>query len=139
MSLWPRLSACVIFLLHVMLFCACSGEKVPGGRIVVRNDIMDKEYNSFVVDKVISSRGMTPFSKTLNPGEESLIPFSNIISMRFTRRYEDFSRVYVVRCPRDADTAVTMKLIDVHTNRLAGGCVLEKRGVLNRAGIMKWD
>jgi hypothetical protein len=44
-----------------------------------------------------------------------------------------------VSCPSGLDAEVTMKLIDVHTNRLGGGCRLRKRGDMNAGGIVKWE
>ncbi len=117
---------------------ACSDPHVTGGRITIRNDILDKEYNSFVVDEVLSGAGATGYRKELRPGDEVTLPFKHITSLRFTRRYADLSRVYIVHCPEDFDRAVTMKLIDVHTNRLHGGCALVKKGEL-RSGTIHWE
>ncbi|HMO18612.1 MAG TPA: hypothetical protein PKA63_10240 [Oligoflexia bacterium] len=59
--------------------------------------------------------------------------------MRFIRRYEDHSKVYQVDCPSDFDLVMTIKLIDVHTNRLSGGCRLTKRGKMTGGGLVKWE
>lgn len=64
--------------------------------------------------------------------------FWDKLSFRVTRRYEDFSRVYLVECPEGMNKAVMMKLIDIHSNRLGGGCVLAKRGEI-RGGSTRWE
>lgn len=134
------------FLLRFILFCSvffagiisCSEAKVDGGEVVIRNDILDKDYNQIQVDRIITSRGASGYRKVLKPGDEVRLPFKHIRSLRFTRRYADHSKVYIVACPKDFDRRVTFKLIDVHTNRLAGGCELRKRGRMER-GVVDWE
>ncbi len=131
---------CLRFLVLAAIFgaVACGGERVKGGQITVRNDILDKKYNTFIVDRVVTARGATGFRKLLKPGEEAVLPFKAIRSLRFTRRYADHSKVYVVACPKDFGEKVQFKLIDVHTNRLSGGCELRKRGRMER-GVVDWE
>lgn len=130
---------CLWLLIVLVITGSCADPVVPGGEITIKNDIPDREYNSYVVDRVIARSGMTGFRKTIKPGEQVVIPQKGIKSLRFTRRYKDFSRVYVVKCPPGFNKRVTMKLIDVHTNRLRGGCKLVKRGVREHGGYVKWD
>ena len=132
-----RKSKILSTILFFLLFCGCE-EKVKGGEITVRNDIMDDSYNSFVLDQISTSQGQTGLQKTLKPGEEYTIPAKRITGMRFTRRYKDHSKVYVIKCPPDANRKVQIKLIDVHSNRIAGGCVLTKRG-RTEAGFTNWE
>lgn len=127
-----------LVLLLFLVPLGCSDPHVPGGKITIRNDIMDKEYNSFIVDDVVSGAGATGFRKEFRPGDEFTLPYKHITALRFTRRYADKSRVYVVHCPEDFDRAITVKLIDVHTNRLHGGCALVKKGEL-KSGSMQWE
>lgn len=126
-------------LIVCMFLIACGDEEVPGGQITLQNDILDKEYNTFTVDGVTTSGGSTAYRKTLKPGERATIPHKHITGMRFTRRYRDHSKIYLVSCPPDFKVKTTVKLIDVHTNRLRGGCVLSKFGTLNEGGFMKWE
>jgi hypothetical protein len=127
----------IVFLFF--LFSSCTSEKIPGGRVIVRNDILDKEFNSFFIDQIITPRGMMGLRKKLIPGEEFIIPYPEIRKIRFVRAYADHSKVYLVTCPSTLDTEVTMKLIDIHTNRLGGGCLLVKRGKMNAGGIVRWE
>lgn len=120
-----------------LLLSACH-DQVKGGEITVRNDIMDEEYNSFIVDQIKTSTGMSSHSKMLKPGQEFKIPAKRITGMRFTRRYKDHSNVYIISCPPDADRRVMIKLLDVHTNKIAGGCVLTRRG-RTEAGFTRWE
>ena len=117
----------ILAALLLVTFCAC-GEEVKGGEITIRNDIMDDEYNSFVVDQIKTATGMKGTSKTLKPGQEFKIPAKKITGMRFTRRYKDHSKVYVIKCPADADRRVTIKMLDVHTKKVSGDCVIINTG-----------
>ncbi len=128
----------ILFVLVAALQTGCSEPTVPGGRVTVRNDILDKEFNSFVVDEVLTSAGAAGFRKVFKPGESATLPMKHITGMRFTRRYPDHSKVYVVKCPEDSNSVVTIKLIDVHTNRMKGGCVLTKKGE-TRSGSTIWE
>lgn len=123
----------------LLLVCSCKGKFVEGGQITVRNDVLDKEFNSFQVDNVVTSKGLISYRTELKPEEEVVLPFKGIRELRFKRRYSDHFKVYDVSCPKDFSEAITMKLIDVHTNRLQGGCELRRRGVMSVGGLVKWE
>lgn len=123
--------------LHTPL--ACSNESRPGGEITIKNDILDKEYNSFTVDKLVTGKGLSSYRISLKPGQSVILPFSGIREMRFSRRYDDHSKVYEVTCPSSFDRVMTIKLIDVHTNKMSGGCELSRRGTMSLGGLVKWE
>lgn len=125
-------------LLILLLVVACSRERIRGGEVTIRNDILDKEYNVIAVDQITTLRGTSSKRLVLRPGEQQTLPFKQITGLRFTRRYKDFSRVYLVECPSNLDRRVTIKLIDVHLNRVSGGCDLVRRGEI-RDGFTKWE
>lgn len=89
----------------------------PNGRIRIRNDIQDSSYNSIAV----SGGGA---SVRLKPGEAILLP-RGTTSMFWSRAYKDYTRTYTVQCPHlsEKSSGITIKMIDVHLNRIAGGCV----------------
>lgn len=118
---------------------SCARSDVPKNQILIRNDILDKEFNSFTIDEVISTAGSTGFRRALKPTEAVLIPHKHVTSLRFTRRYADFSRIYVVKCPADLGQGITVKLIDVHTNRLQGNCKTVKKGEASHGGAVAWE
>ena len=132
----PSKSCTLIF---VLLFVACHGETIPGGEIKIRNDILDKEFNSFQIDHVVAKQGLTGFQKELTPGEEITLPFKDIRSLQFSRKYSDHTNIYIVSCPTEMNSRVLMKLIDVHTNRLGGGCRLTRKGHITTRGSVKWE
>lgn len=125
------------FTLSALVFSACRDTEVPGGQISIRNDILDKDFNSIVIDELRNNNGALPWHKTLNPGEEISLPFKHIYSFRLNRRYADHSKIYFVSCPRDSNQKVLMKLIDIHLNRIDGGCKLSKYGI-KRNGVVEW-
>ena len=90
------------------------GEKVPDGRIRFRNDSRDSEYN---VVKV-SAGGS---SYTLHPTEATLLP-RGTRHIAVSRAYRDYTRRYEVECPGTVKSGFVIKLIDVHLNRMSGGC-----------------
>lgn len=112
----------------------CSEPVVPGGEITVKNDIQDREYN---VVEFTTTEGRPGINKRLRPGEKVTLP-SGVTGLSFSRRYRDMSREYRVSCPSPFNKRVTIKLIDVHTNRLPGGCQLTRRGE-GRYGNIVWE
>lgn len=118
---------------------ACSDPVVPGGKITVRNDILDKEYNVIRVDQISTNSGGGGGSFSIKPGEGKLLPYKHIRKMRFSRKYKDHTNVYMVECPKDFDKEISINLIDVHTNRIRGGCELIKRGTVDEGGYTHWE
>lgn len=125
----------IFFLCFFLLAC---DEKVPGGAISIRNDIQDKEFNSFRIDQVRTKAGAVLFSQTLHPGDEVSLPYKGIRSFTLTRQYSDHANVYVVSCPPEFSSKVTMKLIDIHLGKVPGGCSLSKTGKM-KDGFTRWD
>ncbi len=130
-----------ILLLSIVssIVISCNEKTVPGGRITVRNDILDKSYNAFTVDRVVTSKGFSTYKKTLKPNEQITIPLKGVSELRFKRRYKDHSKIYYVECPKEFDSVITLKLIDVHSNRMGGGCELVRRGRQSLGGKITWD
>ena len=104
---------CCTFSLAASLL-GCLGEKAPVGRIVVKNDSMDSSYNLITV----SGGGMYG---SLKPGERIVLPSGTRI-FSVERRYKDYIRSYSVECPPLKNRGIFVKLIDIHVNRIAGGC-----------------
>ncbi len=101
----------------VLMVClpACStDEPVPYGRIRIKNDLNDRGYNQIVV-----SAGSSTY--TLDSKESVLLP-PGVTSIVFNRRYFEFLNRYEVECPANIKEGITIKLVDVHFNRIAGGC-----------------
>lgn len=125
----------------LLLFCfaiSCMNEEIPGGEITIRNDIMDKEYNNILIERIITKDGGVAFTKTLSPGNEQVLPAKNIQSFRVSRRYKDYTNIYEVSCPKGFKKKVKMKLIDIHMNRISGGCFLSRKGK-SEYGSIKWE
>ena len=112
-----RMPRRTVFFTLFMLLTASTvgcGDSVPDGRILVKNDSGDKEYN--IVDV---SGGGASFS--LSPGDTRLLP-KGTSSFSMSRAYRDHTKYYSVECPRELSRGIAVKLIDVHVNRIAGGC-----------------
>ena len=101
-------------LLSIITLAGCSSDRPPPGRIMVKNDSQDSEYNVITV-----SGGGT--SASLKPGERVVLPPSTR-NFSVQRRYKDFTRAYTVECPAPGKRGTFIKLIDIHVNRSAGGC-----------------
>lgn len=108
--------------LHMLALCAlslligCLGPTAPDGRILVKNDSQDREYN-------VISVSVSGVFKSLKPGEWVVLP-SNTRSFSVSRRYKDYTRSYSVSCPAVKGKGLFIKLIDIHLDRIAGGCKL---------------
>lgn len=127
-----------VFALVIGFICACNRGAHQDAEIVLRNDIEDKEFNEIVVDHVVSQSGLSSKQYRLRPGEETPLLLRGITALRFSRRYRDFTRVYDVNCADERSKRVVLKLIDVHLNRLPGGCELVRRGE-SRRGVIEWE
>jgi hypothetical protein len=98
----------------------CMGDAVPPGRILVKNDSRDRQYN------VISVSG-GGLARSLSPGERVLLP-KGTKTFAVRRQYENFVRAYSVECPPLGSKGISVKLIDIHLNRIAGGCQTVRAG-----------
>ena len=100
--------------LSIVLSVGCLGDNVPDGRILVKNDSQDSEFN------VISVLGNGKYA-ILKPGERVLLP-PGTRSLTATRRYATYTRRYSVACPKIEGAGIVIKMIDMHTNRMPAGC-----------------
>jgi len=82
---------------------------------MIKNDSQDREYNVIK----ISAGGA---SHQLAPGEFAILP-KGVTSISFSREYKEYTRQYKVSCPGKQNKGIMIKLIDVHLNRMPGGCV----------------
>lgn len=130
-----RLLASVTLALAIAASTGCFGSEIPGGQITVKNSIQDKEYNSITVS---GSGGGRSIKVTLDPGQQATLP-RGIKRLTFFRKYQDYSRVYNVVCPADFNQAVTMRLIDVHMNKMGGGCELLKQDRKENSNRINWN
>ena len=117
----PRLGSRYLFIrpLITLLCClavaACDGySSVPPGRIRVKNDFGGEQFSTIE----ISGNG---FSQTLKSREFLLLP-AGTTSIYFRYQSSKGLRQYRVHCPYDLREGITIKLIDVHANRIAGKC-----------------
>ena len=106
----------VVFFVFVCILTGCDilGESVPDGRILIKNDSQDREYN------VLKGYG-GGVSFALKPGETKLLP-GRTTRISFRRDYKDYTRTYEVTCPDNIKRGITIKLLDVHLDRMSGGC-----------------
>lgn len=129
----------IVAILSAFSLFGCFEKEVPGGELTIQNDILDKEFNSFSIDSVVTKTGATGYRKVLKPGERATIPHPSVVSFRLMRKYSDHTKVYHASCPKNFNKQITVKLIDVHTNRIAGGCELTRRGRISSGGILEWE
>lgn len=106
----------------VVTTSSCLDFDRPDKGILVKNDIRDRSYNVIKIDQVATRSGAKGLSFKLSPGAKKLIPYERITALRFSRRYATHTQYYEVECPGGLTRGVTMKLIDVHLGRVAGGC-----------------
>ena len=104
----------LVYLVLVTLVAGCFGEDVPAGRILMKNDSRDREYNVIIV----SAGGAT---RSLKPNEKFLLP-PGTRSFSVSRQYKEYTRRYSVSCPAFSGDGIVVKTIDIHLNRIQGGC-----------------
>ena len=121
MNLLTRLTHKSYFLLLAisivagLIIAGCSQEEpVPYGQVRVKNDFHGDEYTTVVV----SAAGR---SYTMEPGDRVLLP-QGVTTISFKYKQKNYTRYYTVECPRDLGAGINMKLLEVHVNKLDGGC-----------------
>lgn len=105
-------------IIALILLNACSENDFPGIGITIKNDSEDKSFNIVVVSG--SSNGHS-YYKSLKPGDKLNISGGSPAELKFSRQYAEYVREYKIECPTRTKR-FTVKLIDVHLNRIAGGC-----------------
>lgn len=95
-----------------MLFWACESE-VPGGEITVRNSL-GGPYSTLYV----SGGG----SRYKLESQDYAVLSQGTREIRFEYFDGKQKHLYRVVCPKTLNERITIKLIDVHVNRIAGGC-----------------
>ena len=100
--------------ISLLSICGCTDITPPPGQILVKNDSQDSAYN------IISVSGGGRFG-SLRPGENIVLP-TGTKGFSVQRRYRDYTRSYSVSCPPLGEHGIVVKLIDIHVNRIAGGC-----------------
>lgn len=81
---------------------------------MVKNDSRDREYN------IIEVYGAGT-SQRLKPDEYVILP-KGTREFSVNRAYQAYTRSYTVRCPEIRGSGIVVKLIDIHVNRISGGC-----------------
>ena len=103
----------VVVLMGLLSRCD-SASSVPPGRIRVKNDFWGEEYSTIKV----SARGAR---YTLKSKESVLLP-AGTTTIEFSYSDQKYTRRYRVECPSQRDKGITINLLDVHLNKIAGGC-----------------
>jgi hypothetical protein len=113
-----RRSGLEAILVYALISCTwltgCQGDHPPDRQILVKNDSHDSSYN------IITVSGGGAYG-ALRPGEKLILP-AGTKSFSVERRYKDYTRSYSVSCPELTGRGIVVKLIDIHVNRIAGGC-----------------
>ncbi len=126
-------------ILSINILISCKSASNPDYKITIRNDILDKEFNIVEIDGIITNRGQTSIKQSLSPGSEYNIPAKEISKITLSRKYSDHTKLYEVQCPTNLKSQIVMKLIDIHLNRVSGGCKLTKKGEKSSKGLTKWE
>ncbi len=97
----------------MLFFLAACEKPVPYGRIRVRNDFRESKYIINV------TAGNARFS--LKPRQFALLPKGTTL-IDFSHPYDNHIKTYTVSCPEKIGKGITIKMIDVYVNKIAGGC-----------------
>ncbi len=104
-----------LLVILVLALAGCDAfVRVPEGRIRIKNDFSGSQFSTFRV-----SGGGASYS--LKAGEAALLPMGTT-SISFNYPGRDGQRSYRVQCPGGKRSGFTIKVLDVHSNRLPGGC-----------------
>lgn len=104
----------LLIALLVLLLSACDSS-VPPGRIRVKNDLWGEVDSTLIVRAAGSSYTLTHGQFVILPKGTTSIVISYTHSKKGTHEYG-------IQCPANIERGVTIKLIDVYMNKIAGGC-----------------
>lgn len=126
----------ILLFLGIFIFVA---NQASAAEIVFRNDLdpNDKGHKIRIQD-VRSRNGAINFRHTIEAGEVVTFPGKNIVHFVAIRLYDRWGKAYEVRCPAAENMRVKLKLIDIHTNRIAEGCSTVRFGKWTQAGGIRW-
>ena len=130
------LLALIVSTLQVTLFL----RSAIAAEITMRNDLSDEDKGHIIrIEGVRSTAGQKNYRVTLNPGDSVTIPGKNITGFTAVRQYDTYAKKYEVTCPGRTDVAVKTKLIDIHLDKMSGGCTLMRVGRSTPGGGTVWQ
>lgn len=127
--------ACVIALtMLVPLESACAAV------VTVINDLREDEPGHTLKVDYVRLRGVVlPIRIEVAPRSSVLVTKRDISSLRITRIYDRKRLVFEVSCPVGKAEEVQLKLLDVWSNRMPGGCRLTRKGTWKPGTGTRWE
>jgi hypothetical protein len=131
------LFAVVSMVVALHLFFASSAMAIE---LQLRNNFKEKEPGSILM--IENARSVeAPDNKIqfkIMPGDTKNITGGNVIAFTLTRVFADHKLKYEVSCPADAKGVHKITLIDVHDDKLPGGCKVVRTGHWSKMTGMNW-
>jgi hypothetical protein len=100
-------------------------EKEPGSILMIENARSTEAPDNKIQFKIM-------------PGDTKSITAGNVIAFTLTRVFADHKLKYEVSCPAEAKGVYKITLIDVHDEKLPGGCKVVRTGHWSKMTGMNW-
>ena len=108
--------------------------------LTIVNDLKEYEQNrTLKIENAISVEApKRKINFKLNPGEEKAITKGNVRSFVLSRNFTRHKIKYDVLCPKNAKGKHLVNLVQIHDNKIPGGCKLTRTGHRAKIGGMSW-
>ena len=78
------------------------------------------------------------FSSAVHPGKTIQVTRGNVTSFLVVWPFERHKLKYEVICPADKPGSATVTLVQIHDNKLPGGCEVSRMGHWSKRAGIKW-
>ena len=128
----------------IIIFFLVSGLTLNSAQAIeltIVNDIKKYEQNRILkIENAISVEApKTKINFKINPGEEKAITKGNVRSFVISRAFSRHKIKYDILCPKDIKGKHQVNLVQIHNNKIPGGCKLARTGHRAKIGGMSWE
>lgn len=134
----PRIS---ISLIAAAFVCLVSSTPALSIELTIMNDLNIRDEGSVLqVDKAYSREsGKSPVKFEIRPGEHKRVTQGNVVSFIMTRIFPRHKLMYEIHCPKARDGQEVVTLLEIHENKLPGGCKVVRTGHRGKHSGMVWE
>lgn len=104
--------------------------EASAANIIFQNDLASKTGGDLVkIDQVRTAGAIAAMPVYVRAGQRKSISPKSVLSFRVSRMHgTDKADTYLVECDEAAGEPVIVKVLDVHSNHMPGGCTTTKTG-----------
>lgn len=110
--------------------------------MTIVNDLSPEEAGAILEITNVKGIDIPPNLRVvLNPGQSKRLTIRNVYTFTVSRVFGDEQQKFVVSCPKDPriKDKITLRLVDIQSNSMPAGCLLERTGKWTRSDGTQWD